>query len=242
MKNEYSYLLEVNSRLCDNNCKIKFDSVLEIFQDATNFHSYVMGIDKDSLIKSSNAFFVLTKLRFTISQDVFFNDTISVRTWPLKITSPIRFNREYQIQKGGYSAINGHSEWCVLDYETRQLRKVSSVKYPSELIHNDEKSDDKSFNSYLKIDRGEKVYTHKVRYTDLDFNNHTNNVSYVKMALNSFSPSEFSKYNFKGYEIHFNKETTFNDEIEIYKSVVDNGVYIEGLLNNVKIFECMFER
>ncbi len=241
IKNNFVLPIYVNAEKCTKDNKLRFDSVLQMFQDATNKHSYEMLLDKDTLKNSSNAFFVLTKIKFKILNNISFNDTVSVKTWPLKVNSPIRFHRDYQIKNGDIVAIAGHSEWCVLDYNTRSLRKISSVKYIDDIDYLERTNlvdDYANFNSYKK---GETALNHVVSFCDIDFNNHTNNACYVKMALNTFSPDEFIKYNFTGFEIHFNKETMYGDKITLYKNAVDKGVLVQGYKENVKIFECLFE-
>ncbi len=241
INNNFLFPVHINAEKCTKNNKIRFDSVLLLFQDATNMHSYEMKLDKDTLKSSSNAFFVLTKVKFKVHSDVVFDDNIVVKTWPLKVNSPVRFYRDYELKNGDIVALSGHSEWCVLDYDTRSLRKINSVKYIDDIDYlpkTERVGEYENFNSYKK---GELVYTHTVNFCDIDFNNHTNNACYVKMALNTFTPDEFISCNFTGFEIHFNKETLYNDKINIYKNKLDNGVLVQGYQQETKIFECLFE-
>ena len=241
INNNYTLNLYINAEKCTKDGKIRFDSVLQAFQDVTNLHSYEMQLDKDTLKASSNAFFVLTKIKFKILSDISFNDTVNLKTWPLKVNSPIRFYRDYQIENNGVVALSGHSEWCVLDYDTRSLRKISSVKYIDDIDYLEKTNLVKEYVNFNGYEKGEKVYEHTVNFCDIDFNNHTNNACYVKMALNVFNPDEFIKYNFTGFEIHFNKETVYGDKITLYKNVVDKGVLVQGYKEDIKIFECLFE-
>lgn len=241
IKNNYILSSTINAEKCTKDTNLRFDSVLLLFQDATNMHSYEMQIDKDTLKASSNAFFVLTKVKFKVHNNIRFSDQIQVKTWPLKVDSPIRFCRDYEIIKDQKVAISGHSEWCVLDFDTRSLRKISSVKYIDDIDYLPKTTLVAPFENFKAYDKGAFIYEHAVTFCDIDFNKHVNNACYVKMALNSFSPDEFEKYNFKGFEIHFNKETTFGDKIAIYKNVVDKGVLVQGFNKESKIFECLFE-
>ncbi len=241
INNNYLLSVYINAEKCMKDNNLRFDSVLQIFQDATNLHSYEMQLDKDSLKASSNAFFVLTKIKFKILSDISFNDTVNLKTWPLKVNSPIRFYRDYQIENKGIVALCGHSEWCVLDYDTRALRKISTIKYLDNIDYLEKTSQVGEYLNFNGYDKCKKIYEHIVNFCDIDFNNHTNNACYVKMALNTFSPEEFIKYNFTGFEIHFNKETVYGDKITIYKNVVDKGVLVQGYKDDIKIFECLFE-
>ncbi len=241
IKNNYLLPAYINAEKCTKNGKIRFDSVLLLFQDATNMHSYEMKLDKDTLKNSSNAFFVLTKVKFKLYGDINFGDSVQVKTWPLKVDSPIRFYRDYEILSGEKPLLYGHSEWCVLDYDTRALRKISSVKYCDDIDYLPKTNLVDNFLNFNGIEKGALKYIHKVGFCDIDFNNHTNNACYVKMALNAFNPDEFTSFNFTGFEIRFNKETVYNDQIEIYKNKIEKGVLIQGFKENTKIFECLFE-
>ena len=121
------------------------------------------------------------------------------------------------------------------------LRRLDTVSYPADMPHIEERA---SVSPFLRL--REEVceedysYTYKAGYSDIDVNGHVNNVVYSKMALNTFTPEEFNSLNYNAFEIHFISQCYLDNEIKIYKKQVDNGVYIEGKINDKSAFKCLF--
>lgn len=239
MENYYSKINTISSSQVDSYHKIRFDSILNVFQDLATAHSTKMGVDFPTLLEKSNAFWVLSKIKFKIEGNIYQNDTVEAVTWPNK-PSLIRFLRNFSVESKS-SKIQGVSEWCVLDATTNSIRKFDSICYPQDLVHSEEKPE---ISAFTKLN--EEVledclyYEYKVLFTDIDCNKHTNNVSYAKMALNCFTPDEFEKFNFNAFEIHFISQSYFGNVIKVYKKQIDSKVYIEGKLNDKIVFKCIF--
>ena len=236
----YSKIEEITSSKVDVNENIRYDAILNIFQDLATAHATEMGMSFTALKQSSNAFWVLSKIRFRLDGTIREGDVINTQTWPILPTA-YRFLRDYKLS-GPSGNVFGSSEWCVLDWTTGRLRKVSSLVYPSDLVHIETRSNIGEFNKYnVEVKDCDLIFEHTAKYCDIDCNGHVNNVSYAKMALNVFSPEEFSGYNFKSFEIHFLSQTYFGNQIKIYKKQVENGVYVEGRLNDKAVFKATFE-
>ena len=244
--NKYFLKQKITATQSDMKSLFRFDSILGAFQDATTAHSAIMGVDHDGLIASSNAFWVLSKIKFKISGSIKTGDEVTIQTWPKK-PSAFRFIREYLIEKDGAFAgedasvkIEGKSEWCVLDADTHMLRKLSSICYPK--FEHIEDSTGVSDFARLKIEVGEEdlAYTYKTALTDIDCNAHVNNLAYARMSLNAFSPEEFALKGFNAFELHFISQTFYGDEISIYKKTTESGVYVEGKKADLSVFKALF--
>ena len=241
MKSYLTVKNQINSSMVDSEHKLKYDAILNIFQDLATAHATQMGMSFIELKEKSNAFWILSKIKFSLDGFIYENQTARCTTWPLE-PSLIRFVRDFLITTES-GKVSGTSEWCLLDFDTKGLRKLSSVNYPSELIHLNKRSNAGDFNR-IKIDvfNQDLCYEYKAVFCDIDCNNHVNNVSYAKMALNCFTPKEFSDCNFKSFEIQFISQIYFNDVIKIYKKNIENGVYIEGVCNDKTVFKTIFEK
>lgn len=241
MKSSLVFIEDVTSSKVDNNHRLRCDAILNIFQDLATSHATAMGMGFVDLKEKSNAFWVLSKIRYSLVGNIYQGDAVECKTWPLTPTA-YRFVRDFKLSANNGQVL-GSSEWCVLDWTTGGLRKFSSLDYPQQFEHINERSDTKEF-SRLKeeIADSDLCYEYKALYTDIDCNGHVNNVSYSKMALNAFTPQEFDEYAFCGFEIHFNSQTYFGDVIKIYKKILDDGVYIEGRLEDKTVFKAKFEK
>ena len=239
-----SYLIrnfEVKSSDVAVNNELRFDAIQSIFQDLATAHATEMGMSFSALKEKSNAFWVLSKVKFTLQGRIYQNDKIVSKTWPIE-PSHIRFLRDFTIV-GGSGKILGSSEWCILDFSTQAIRRLSSVNYPLNFKHLTKRSNAGDFSRLKEEIQPENfLYKHLVHFCDIDCNNHVNNVSYCKMALNAFTPKEFTSNDFSGFEIHFLSQSYYGDEIDIYKKEVQNGVYIEGKILDKQIFKALFTK
>lgn len=236
--NIYSENFKIYSSNVDVNSNLRFDAILSYFQDLTTSHSTLMKIDHDSLMASSNAFWVLSKIKFKIDGTFKTGAELLGSTWPIK-PSAIRFLRDYKIT-AKCGEINGKSEWCILDADTLAIRKFSTIVYP-ELQHKEERTLVGDFSRLnVEVDCSDLIYRYKTLFTDIDCNRHVNNVAYARMALNAFTVEEFENSNFNAFEIHFISQTYLANEIDVYKKQTDIGVYVEGKIEDKTIFKCLF--
>ena len=74
----------------------------------------------------------------------------------------------------------------------------------------------------------EYVYTHTVRYADLDKSHHMANHRYVTLMENVFSPDFFNRNELKELEIHYISQGFYGDEIRLYKKDSETGYLITG--------------
>ncbi|MBR6737430.1 MAG: hypothetical protein IKL82_03590 [Clostridia bacterium] len=241
MKNYYDQNYIIASSQCDVNSKLRFDAVLGIFQDVTTEHSTKMGTGHDDLLRSSNAFWVLSKVRFNLKGEIKVSSSVNAKTWPLK-PQLIRFLRETQITSST-GTVNGLAEWCILDASTMAIRKASSVCYPHDMEY---LPASEYVSDFLRIKETVEpenfCYLYKTMLTDIDVNGHVNNLCYARLALNAFEPNEFYNYNFTGFELHFISQTYYDYEISVYKKEIDGGVYVEGTNNGKTVFKAIFKK
>lgn len=236
MNNTYSIKKQVDSSMIDYNNVMRFDNALLEFQNLAIFHSHEMGVGFEDLKNSSNAFWVLTKVKLYAPKMPHLTENTTFTTYPTDI-SALRFIREFTAFGDNGGKVLGHSEWCVLDFDTKQLRRSSSIVYPNDLVHRTDNVGLTFDNARYEISDEDYVYTYKVKLTDIDCNRHTNNVAYARMALNAFTIDEYDSYNFNTFEIKFISQSYFASEIEIYKKAVDaNTVFILGKSQDKNVF------
>lgn len=228
MKNTYVCDHIVNYSEIDTAYRMRLDSVISAFQTVTLYHSTEMQVDADSLAKNSNGFWVLCKSRFAINRLPKIGETLTMETWPTTVT-PVRFMRDYNFWVNGEVAVSGRSEWCVMDIDSRTVRKTSTVCYPHEMEHRTDRSAAGDFSRRREtVESSDLHHVHTSRFVDVDPNGHTNNVAYVRMALDCFTPEEFASLPLDSFEIYYLSQSYFGDELRLYRKKTDYGYYLEG--------------
>ncbi len=223
MKNWHSEKLVINDTNIDSSEKVPVFELLRMFQIATFNHSQEIELDHDTMLKKSNAFWVVTKMKLVLNKDILSQEKVSVTTWTHELGT-VRALRDCVFKSGNLVKAKGTAEWCCLDAETRRLRKLSSIVYP-ELKMEKTKNNKTTFTN-LREDVCEKdfVYKKRIMSTDIDLNNHTNNLIYNRIALDAFTVKELKQMQIKEYEIYFVNESSEGDEIDVFRKKV-KGCY-----------------
>ena len=78
-----------------------------------------------------------------------------------------------------------------------------------------------------KIERNDEEQYHKqfdIRYSDIDSNNHVNNVKYVEWAIEAVPIEVVNNYILKRIKVTFEKETTYGNKVLVSATVkeIDN--------------------
>lgn len=239
MNNTYKINHQVKYSEVDSNYRMRLDHIATHFQDITGLHSNEMEIDGKTLLERSNAYWVLTKLKMRLHRLPAFEQTVEIETWPT-VVKGVRFGRDYRISKDGKPLISCISDWCTLDHDTRKPRRVDTIHYPHTMPHREDRSAAGDFLRMREaVEQRDYHHTYRSSFVDIDTNEHTNNIAYLRMMLNCFSPEEFKGLPLDQLQVSFLSQAFYGDEILIYKKKTDYGFYIEGQCNGISVFNCL---
>jgi acyl-ACP thioesterase len=236
MKNWHKEILTTDDTHVDFSASVPVTELLKLFEIATFKHSNEMGLDHVSMQKENNAFWDVTKLKVLNKAPICVNEKIKITTWTHELGT-IRAIRDCVIKSANTVKAKFVAEWCCLDFDTRKIRRLSTINYPDLEMEKTDCVETEFSNIREEVDETNFVYSRVVRSTDIDVNNHVNNLKYNFMALDSFSVDELKSFKIVEYEIYFVNESYLNDKIDIYKKKVKNGFYVEGKVEDKTIFK-----
>jgi len=240
MKNWHSEKLVVNDTNVDFNETVSVLELMKLFQMVTFNHSQKIELDHDTMIKKSNAFWVVTKMKLVLNGEIRSQDKINVTTWTHELGG-VRALRDCTIKCGSSIKVKGTSEWCCLDFETRKLRKMSSIVYPDLEMEKTKNHNTVFTNMREDVSAKDLVYQKTIMATDIDLNNHTNNMIYNRIALDAFTVQELKQMSIKEYEIYFVNESYEGEVIDVFKKKVKSYYYIEGKSGDKTIFRVVIK-
>lgn len=108
----------------------------------------------------------------------------------------------------------GTSIWCMMDLEARKALDLKGADYSAfvtgipSLIEKPHR---------LPALSGEAVSRHRVKYSDLDFNRHTNSMKYIEWMADLFPLSLFQQRNITRLDINYVNEALYGEVVEIYR-------------------------
>ncbi len=160
----------------------------------------------------------------------FWRSEVEVSSWVRKAGAARMFVNFEARHENRVVAI-GESVQLIADAETHRPRKISEIAGRFETEYEDVFSEPfGNFSSDFDCDNPETAQA--VRFDDLDFNMHLNNVKYIPRALEALDLNFRISHSLLGYRIKYEKEARFGDRIESFASG-KNGVF-RHLLRNEK--------
>ena len=235
MKNSLTIKQKIEDTGLDHNLLVPVTEILRLAEIVAFNHADSIGLDHKTMQEKSNAFWVVSKIKVFLKDNITQNEKVTLKTWTAT-PSMIRCDRFISIKSAGKVKAKIVSEWCCLDYTTRKIRKISSINYPNLEMADSSIIAPNYSNLKLDVDKNDYCYTRVVRSTDIDVNLHTNNLKYNFMALDAFTIEELNGVDFKEYEIYFVNESHLGDNIDIYKRKYKNYYYVEGKVQDKTIF------
>ncbi len=218
----------------DINNNINTKAILNIFQDVASIHGEEIGVGYLEML-NKNLYWVLSRIKFDILKMPEINQTVIVETWPHK-KGRIDFDRDMKIlNEDGETLIIATSKWCIIDTVNRTLQRTENITFNGEYI-NEKNYDDKFTKIILPIKSLDFIYTHTVRFCDLDHNHHMNNTNYANLILNAINNKTFTHF-----EINFLNECLNGDEINIYHTYNDEIEYVIGSSNDKTYFTALIK-
>ena len=240
MKNWHTEKLIVNDTDVDFSQKVPVNELMRFVQLATFEHSKEMELDHETMLSRSNAFWVITKMKLLLNGEIKSGDKINITTWTHE-TGSVRALRDCVIKQKNSVKVKATAEWCCLDYETRKIRKLNSINYPQLQMEKTKNLNTKFSNIKEEVDSKDLVYKKTIRSSDVDLNNHTNNMKYNNIVIDAFTTDELSKIVLKEYEIYFVNESYEGDVIDVYKKKIKNIYYVEGKIQEKTIFRAVIK-
>lgn len=205
--------------------------IMSIFQDAVTAHTAILGVGADTIIKTINAKWVITRVRFEIDGTLRVGDEYTVSTWPLR-AGPLRFGRTFTLEKEGKIIAKAFTEWCLLDANTDEVMRSGALTMPIEEYLTDKGIEGRF--SGAKATDPKPVYTHTVRQSDLDINRHVNNVTYIRFALDCLPSDELEKTDITSFEMYYLSQCFEGQTVELLRQ--DN--LIEAVCEGRTVFRC----
>ena len=163
---------EVNKKF-----KMTNESMLTAFQNLASFNSDVVGYGVYDVPKTGKTWIVVDwKLR--VLRRPRYGEDVMVRTWGRKTQGLISF-RDFEIRSDNELCAVATSKWMLIDLVTRKPIEITDDIKDAFGIHNElEVFIDEEFETIKPLDTYDKELKINIRKSDLDFNNHVNNIKY----------------------------------------------------------------
>lgn len=226
---KYEAKITLYSSYFDANDNLSIKSILSIFQDVAANHAEEIGVGYLTML-NKNLYWVLSRIKFDIIKMPEPNQIVVVQTWPHE-KGRIDFDRDMKIlDENGTVLITATSKWCVIDTINRRLQKTENINYIGE-VHPEVNYEEKFDKIILPNSEPSLMFSHHVKFCDLDHNKHMNNTNYSNLTSNAITNKVVTHF-----EINFINECLENDEISVFHTANDSGEYVIGKVQDKVVF------
>jgi len=161
---------------------------------------------------AKNLYWVVAEINMEFTEILpFWSEEIEINVWFSEI-SKLKIYIDYEITCKKEVFAKGNALWFLINSETKRPAKADEIAEKFEVCEELALGEHKKF----LLPQTTEVYTkieHKNNLSDIDFNKHVNNKSYINLAEMT-APDGFKKtHRLKTLHIRFNKETFLGDTL-----------------------------
>ncbi len=210
----------VGNRDIGINHKATNKAMLKYLENIACKHSDEVGYGINDMEKTKVAW-ILLDWRFKVIERPIYGQTIKVKTWSRKMDKCSAY-RDFEIydENGKILAI-ATTKWVVLDVDTRKLQRITdqiASKYESET---EKQVFEKEIEKLHEPESEGYSIQLKIRKTDIDINNHVNNLNYLDLAY-EILPEEVYNSDLKNIRITYKHQTEPGETVNISYTKQDN--------------------
>ena len=203
----------------DRSDRLTLGSIFGFFQEAAISHAAELGVGRDALAGSGQAW-VLSRLSLFVERRPAYGETVEVSTWP-RGWERLFALRDYEIRgDDGTALVRGRGAWLVLDIEKRKPLRIQPIA--DELPHNEGINAFPSGPADLPP-RGnfEKTCERMALYSDIDFYGHANNARYVQWIQDTTDMEIITKADQMRLDINYLSEVMPGETVELWAARLD---------------------
>lgn len=206
----YSFDSRIRYSECDEKCKLRLESLLNYFQDASTFQSEELGVGFAYLVPK-NLVWVLAAWQIEIYRYPALGESVEIGTLPYDFKGFMGSRNFFMKTKTGEMLAQANSVWTLLNFDNMKPTIPTAEmleKYPVEPRLEMEYAGRK----ILVPEGGCVEEAVVIRKQHLDSNNHVNNSQYVSIAVN-YLPED---YPIGGLRVEYKKQAHLGDELIPY--------------------------
>jgi len=223
-----SKIFKVEYSSCDVKNEMNLSYILKKSQEISMQHCDEMEIGTDFL-STVNKVFLLAKMKVTVFQMPKGGDILKIKTIPY-LPERLQFQRINRFYNDNDKLmIDVDSRWILVDTTTGRISRDIPKKFVDCMAFNAPKHpEDFKIKKYDDMNFVESI---KVRYSQIDTNNHLNNAAYADIICNCAEKNLTDK-SIKDFSIVYHHEAKYSKIINLYTTHKDDMLYVKGILED----------
>ncbi|MFT4568807.1 MAG: medium-chain acyl-[acyl-carrier-protein] hydrolase [Saprospiraceae bacterium] len=204
-------IFQVRCQEVDVNQQLKMSSLLMLMQETSmeNALKLQISIWDDTM---GNTSWVLLRKEVSILKPVKLGDMIRVITYPAGFDRILAYRDFIVYDLNDELIATASSTWTLMNLDTRKIERIPAEIFKVAFDGNPlEKPASKLFLSKELIHN----YTYSIKYGDLDWNGHVNNIVLTKLMIQATPIDILQKRKLENYKIHIKAECLLEESISV---------------------------
>ena len=223
MMKEFTKNYEIHYYEVDSKLRCKLSSIIDFICDVGTQQSESVGGGIEYCTQN-NCAWVFYKYDIKMIRYPMFGETISITT------KPVGFKKFYGLRKyiikDSENNVIGEALalFFLINIQKRRPTRIQKEQYEFYGVDGDIDYD-VSMEKLERIEQEDYCVDFKIRYSDIDSNNHVNNVKYIEWAIEAVPVEVVKDYTIKRIKVTFEKESKYGETISssaAIKKVDDN--------------------
>ena len=201
----------IRSYEVDCHSRLSIVSIFNFMQEAASQHADALGVSIQQLL-SEDYTWLLSRLKIKMNMYPAWNDQLTINTWPSGIQRLFAL-RDFELTDRGNRIVGAAlSAWLVVDTVKKRPVRASSFVERLKPVEGDHILPDQ-LDKLRAIDNYSQERKFRVRFGDLDINQHVNNACYVEWMLEGMPAGILNEQALAELEINFLAESFLHDRV-----------------------------
>lgn len=219
MGNKYDYI--VNAHDVDGKMHLRLVALQRAFLTVSGKDADLHGFGTLNLIDGEGISWVLLKFAADVKRLPVEQDRVTIETWVEGVNRLLTTRNFIMRDEAGEILCTASTEWAIIDLKTR--RPVNVIRDTNIADFATGESVSAELPGKLPQATGTDVYRHRVVYSDIDYNGHTNSMQYVQWIMDSYPVDKVYDRQVERFEIVYAKEAVYGEDIEVrYDELADD--------------------
>ncbi len=210
----------------DKNGYLRFPNILAYMAETSSWHSDSIGAGIEELVKR-NIGWMLNRWEVKVNKYPRAKDSIFITTWTSGFNK-FYATREFTMEdKEGNIFALATTQWILID-----MNRKRPIRIPVDFIEKYKRIEEFNFSEFtdfnIIVDDIEESSNFTVRRSDIDNNNHVNNIKYVDWIIEDMKIQTYENETIEEFSIIYKKEILEGSEINIGKKEV-KGEFIHKI-------------
>lgn len=216
----------------DFNNRLRISSVLNYMQEVAANNAEELGFGYTQFTEQG-LFWVLSRVQIEMDAYPVIGEPLIVETWPKSLISPYALRDFLFYNEAGDTLGKATTAWLIINRES--LRPVRPEPVMAGIPRNENRHAIEEMPEKLQTPASmDLVGVVQAAYSDIDVNQHVNNVKYMEYVMNTYDEPGLRNRMIKGLQINFLNECRFGEHIRLFKSCDpnQNQNFFEGRKSN----------